>query len=183
MPLRRVPSVPLLVAFLLVGCQAVSDDPSSDPFSRSPLSPGDGQRDPLDRPSPAATPTPAPVVKSCTLPPGTGSGLHCPREHSSFLPQVEAALDQLVREEPEVFELPIARGCPNCYRVLNPHRLTLRVVQILEQQHGLCAKWDGEEVAVKGSNAFSDQYDILTYEMYLRRQEGSYRATCYPAWF
>jgi hypothetical protein len=43
--------------------------------------------------------------------------------------------------------------------------------------------WDGEELAVKKTNDFSDQYDILTFENFIRRDHGSYRATCTPAWF
>jgi len=96
--------------------------------------------------------------------------------------QVEQAMDRLIREEPEVFDLSSARGCPTCYRVLNPHRLVLRMRQFLDEG-GLCSAWDGEELAVKNTNDWNDQYDILTAELFLRRQEGAYRSTCYPAWF
>ena len=48
---------------------------------------------------------------------------------------------------------------------------------------GACATWDGEELAIKRTNDFNDQYDILTFENFIRRDNGSYRATCYPAWF
>jgi hypothetical protein len=54
--------------------------------------------------------------------------------------------------------------------------------QFLEER-GLCSAWDGEELAVKNTNDWNDQYDILTAELFLRRQEGAYRSTCYPAWF
>ena len=50
-------------------------------------------------------------------------------------------------------------------------------------QRGLCGFYDGEELGVKGTNAFNDQYDIVTSDMFVRRQLGSYRSTCYPAWF
>jgi hypothetical protein len=50
-------------------------------------------------------------------------------------------------------------------------------------RQGLCAHNDGEELAVKANNGFNDQYDVLTSDMYIRRQGGSYRSTCYPAWF
>jgi hypothetical protein len=36
---------------------------------------------------------------------------------------------------------------------------------------------------VKSSNDFNDQFDVLTFEMFLRRENGSYRTTCRPAWF
>ena len=40
-------------------------------------------------------------------------------------------------------------------------------------QRGLCAMYDGEELAVKNANSFNDQYDILTSGMYIRRDMGS----------
>jgi hypothetical protein len=179
MPGRGFSVVLLFLGVLLAGCRDAPQD-TSQPLAPTPL----GEIE-LPAPAPAAdlTPTPSPpAAKGCQLPPGTGSGRHCPREHSSFLAEVEGAMDRLIHEEPEIFDLPLARGCPNCYRVLNTHRLTLRMTQILEER-GLCTRWDGEELAVKNTNAWNDQYDILTAEMYLRRQEGSYRSTCYPAWF
>lgn len=44
--------------------------------------------------------------------------------------------------------------------------------QFLEEQ-GLCSTCDGEELTVKNTNDWNDQYDILTAESFLRRQEGS----------
>ena len=41
----------------------------------------------------------------------------------------------------------------------------------------------GEEFAVKSSNSFNDQYDLMMADGHIRRQEGSYRGTCRPAWF
>jgi hypothetical protein len=48
---------------------------------------------------------------------------------------------------------------------------------------GYCAFYDGEEMAVKNTNKFNDQYDISTSSGYIRRGDGSYRSTCWPAWF
>jgi hypothetical protein len=53
----------------------------------------------------------------------------------------------------------------------------------IRTNEGACATWDGEELAIKRTNDFNDQYDILTFENFVRRDNGSYRATCYPAWF
>jgi len=50
-------------------------------------------------------------------------------------------------------------------------------------ERGLCAKYDGEEMAVKNTNAFSDQYDIHLSSGHVRRGTGSYMVTCSPAWF
>jgi hypothetical protein len=48
------------------------------------------------------------------------------------------------------------------------------------QAQGICAKDDNEEIAVKNSNAFDEQYNIWTSGGYVRR---SYITTCFPAQF
>jgi hypothetical protein len=116
------------------------------------------------------------------VPAGTGSGANCPRESPSFLAEVESALDQLVREEPRIFNLNKTKGCGNCYQIVDADRYVQRVAQLMSQR-GLCGHYDGEELAVKRTNAFNDQYDIFTSDYFIRRQLGSYRSTCYPAWF
>lgn len=137
---------------------------------------------PAPGPTPQPTPTPPPNSSSCRLPPGTGSGNNCPRESPSFLAAVESALDQLVREEPGVFDLRQTQGCPTCYKVVNVDRYVARMPALMVQR-GLCSVYDGEELAVKSTNDFNDQYDILTSGFFIRRDLGSYRSTCYPAWF
>jgi hypothetical protein len=149
------------------------------PSPQEPVPPAGGTPTPPQAPPPAPPP---PSAQSCSLPPGNGSGNDCPRESPSFLPQVEGALDQLVKEEPNVFDLNQTQGCGNCYKVDNVQRYITRMPQLMEQR-GLCSMYDGEELAVKNSNSFNDQYDILTAQMFIRRDQGSYRSTCYPAWF
>ena len=132
-------------------------------------------------PGPAATPAP-PSAQGCKLPPGTGSGANCPRQDPSYLKEVESAMDQLYREEPGLFDMKKTRGCGECYFVKDPTRFTQRMADLMSLR-GLCGHYDGEELGVKGTNSFNDQYDIVTSDMYIRRQLGSYRSTCYPAWF
>jgi len=142
--------------------------------------------------SPAAaealpTPTPAPAATSrvigCGLPPGGGSGEDCPQESPSYMAEVEQAIDLAIFEHPEMINTQRARGCANCYQVLDTHNFPEEVGRNLEKR-GLCTKYDGEELAVKSTNRFNDQYDILLAEGYIRRETtGAYRATCYPAWF
>ena len=48
---------------------------------------------------------------------------------------------------------------------------------------GYCAVNDGEELAVKNTNSWNDQYDIISGDGIVRRGAGSYRSTCHPAWF
>jgi hypothetical protein len=136
-------------------------------------------------PAPAPTPTtPAPpAAASCPLPRGTGPGTNCPLQSPTFLREVEAALTAVVAENPQWFDLKKTRGgCENCYFILKPDNYVRRVAELITKD-GLCGHYDGEELAVKNSNSFNDQYDIFTSDGYIRRQYGSYRSTCKPAWF
>jgi len=51
------------------------------------------------------------------------------------------------------------------------------------QRMGYCAMFDGEEIALKNTNAFNEQYHVITSAGQPRTGEGSYRSTCRPAWF
>lgn len=144
---------------------------------------------PGSTPAPNTTPTPAPTTPappptggSCSLPSGTGSGNGCARESPSFLGAVERALDTLVQQEPGLFDKSQTQGCGTCYRVNDQTRYVRRMAELMNQG-GTCAMYDGEELAVKNTNAFNDQYDILTSGGFIRREGGAYRSTCYPAWF
>jgi hypothetical protein len=140
---------------------------------------------PSPSPSPEATP---PVSQGggrppCTLPHGTGSGQNCPRQISNYLPEVERSLDRLVARRPEIFDLHAYSGCGTCYKIRDVAAYIEGMLEEVRTHEGACATWDGEELAIKRTNDFSDQYDILTFENFIRRDNGSYRATCYPAWF
>ena len=135
------------------------------------------------RPSAEATPPPAspsPVV-GCAIPPGVFNE-NCARVEPTFYAEVQEAIEETLVAAPEMFDFGRARGCGRCFLVLDPDRFTQQLVSRLEAR-GLCAIYDGEELAVKASNDFNDQFDVLTFEMFLRRENGSYRSTCRPAWF
>lgn len=150
-------------------------------------------------PVPAATPPPAPPAPgapapnnpappsgggggTCPLPAGTFNE-NCSMQAQTFLAHVEAAIDEVVRTDPQAFNLSRTRGgCGNCYQVVDPTRYVNRVAQAITK-NGVCGYYDGEELGVKNSNSFNDQFDILTSDMFIRRQLGSYRSTCRPAWF
>jgi hypothetical protein len=141
-----------------------------------------GEPTPVPPPADPGPPPPPAGAQSCNLPPGGGSGNACPRQSPSFLSDVESALTQLAQDEPGIFDKTDIQGCGTCYKVLDVQRYITRMPELMGQR-GLCAMYDGEELAVKNSNSFNDQYDILTSGMYIRRDMGSYRSTCYPAWF
>ena len=127
-------------------------------------------------------PPPAGNSPGCTLP--ASVSVACSRENPQFLDVVEAAIDQVVREHPEWFDVNSTQpgGIAGTYRVLNDTAYTAEMVKVVNSK-GLCARWDGEELNIKTSNVNSDNYDIHTAQGYIRRGEGSYRVTCFPAYF
>jgi hypothetical protein len=90
-------------------------------------------------------------------------------ESPSFQGEVESAIDQLMAQRPDIFS-----GNHVATEYMNGVVANLR-------SRGLCAIVDSDdEIAVKNTNVFSDQYDILLSTGNVRR---AYTATCRPAWF
>jgi hypothetical protein len=143
-----------------------------------------GPTAPTAPPNPA-NPAPAPPPTSggsCALPPGQFNE-NCTMQAQTFLGRVEAAIDEVIAQHPGYFNMSRTRGgCANCYQVVDPTGYVNAVARSITK-NGVCGYYDGEELAVKNSNAFNDQYDILTSDLYIRRQGGAYRSTCRPAWF
>jgi hypothetical protein len=102
-------------------------------------------------------------------------------QSSSFLGQVDKAIAQVILQQPNWFDFN-NKVCENCYYVKNEGKFTAAVIANLNAV-GLCAYYDGEELAVKNSNSFNEQFDILLYSGHVRRGAGSYRSTCNPSWF
>lgn len=135
---------------------------------------------PSPTPTPVASlsPTPAPVMSACErIGLGTGSGQNCPEERASFQAQVNAAIDQLIREEPGVFNLNEPGG--EGFRIVSIGQYYVGLVNRLDRM-GLCADFDGEELQVKADNNFNDQYDVESSSGFVLR---AYKSTCYPASF
>jgi hypothetical protein len=133
--------------------------------------------------APAAFPGPergyAPK-NGCALP--HSREVTCGRESSQFVSAVGEAIDTVVREHPEFFDLSARQPGPGWYKILNVSAYDTAVAEALKAK-GLCARHDGEELVVKGTNTFSEHLDISTAEGNIRRGDGSYRSTCYPAAF
>jgi hypothetical protein len=194
----RLSSLAILVAFALVACQSITEELPDQ--QQGPITPSTVATAPpplIIIPVPAATPPPAtnnpnptnptnPAPNpgpsgTCALPPGQFNE-NCSMQSQSFLGRVEAAIDEVIATDPGSFDKSRTRGCANCYFVTDPTRYVNRVAQAITK-NGVCGYYDGEELAVKSSNSFNDQYDILTSDLFIRRQGGSYRSTCHPAWF
>jgi hypothetical protein len=170
----RGPTAPQPIPVIVVPVPIVTPTPAPAPTA-TPNAPN----------TPGGTPPPAPSGTSCGLPPGTGSGANCPYKSASFQNDVERAIDNTIAKYPSLFDKrddrcpSVGNGCP---RILNPEGYWNAVTAEI-QKLGYCAVNDGEELAVKNTNSFNDQYDVFNGEGYVRRGSGSYRSTCYPAWF
>lgn len=136
-------------------------------------------------PEPVSTPgwtaTPLPSVSTSPGPTATPAPGACllvsQGAQDSFCGQVNAAIDTFIAANPSMFNGDQIIGDPNTY--------VQGVAQILNQS-GLTAQQDpggGDELQVKQSSTFSDQYDILTSTNLVRRCPGAFRATCTPAAF
>lgn len=167
----------LVVGIGAFGCGGGSSSPTG----------GSGAPPPTPTPSPATvvqptpTPTPAgPGASACPLGKGTVS-TQCNRVQPSFLAEVNAAIDQLVTEQPQIFDTRDLAG-PGEYKVKDIDAYYRGVASVLRSK-GFCADYDLVELQVKNTNDFNDQYDILISQGYVRRGAGSYRSTCSPAAF
>ena len=134
-------------------------------------------------PAPAPTPTPdAPAPSgSCSLPASHPANPVCTDESPQFLDQMETAITAVTTNHPEWFDFNSNR-CDNCYYVKNVDAYLNGVIKQLNKQ-SVCAMWDGEEMAVKGSNKASEQWDILLASGHIRRGPKAYRGVCRPAIF
>jgi hypothetical protein len=123
-----------------------------------------------------------PSAAGCPLP--SSREVSCAREDvSRYLNDVLAALEQVMKEKPELFnfnQLAPGTSWPAVKEIPAYHAAVVEAMT----KNGYCAKDDGEEIAVKqGSNTMSEQFDINYQDRYVRMGAGSYRATCYPAAF
>ena len=137
-------------------------------------------------PQPPVTLAPAdPVTASCPL--GKGDvAAPCAKAAPRLLASIEKAIDRLVLARPELFNKQ-EQASPNTrqYRVLDPAAYLDGVVEELRALD-LCAErslLEPEQVVVKSTNGFSEEWDVLTSSNFIRRGTGAYQSTCTPASF
>ncbi len=141
-------------------------------------------------PSPPATPvppspSPSPIAANgCPL--GNGDvNADCGSSSPLLLASVETAIDALVRDRPELFNTREEAGVDTGqYRVLDPEAYLDGVVARLRAS-GLCAErtLSLENIVLKSSNQFSEEWDVLTAGGFVRRGGNAYQTTCTPASF
>lgn len=129
---------------------------------------------------PLARAAPPPSPPGCPLPPSTFAA--CGWGDPRFLADVEAAIDRVLREEPELFDLEKTAPGSDWPLVRDLDAYQRAVVDALSAK-GYCGLFDGEEVQVKRSNEFSEHYDLNLSDRYVRRGPGTFRGSCYPAAF
>ena len=131
---------------------------------------------------PAAFPTSTPsYVPAGDCPLAPSHEITCGHENATLFTDVDATIAQAIRDHPEAFDLTDARDVGG-YRIVNPALFKSAVVQAA-RAHGLCAHHDGEEFVFKKQNKYTEHYDVESSAGYLRRGEGTYETTCYPAAF
>ncbi len=160
-----------LTVIALLGLSCAGDGPTQPPIT-----------------TPAATPLPT-SGPATTCPLGEGTlDADCVEASERLLPRVEAAMDRLVENHPEIFNLEDeADPGTHAYRVLDVEAYMEGLVAELRADN-MCAEIDvddadGDMILVKDSNDFSEEYDVLTGKLFMRRGEGAYQYTCTPASF
>jgi hypothetical protein len=125
-------------------------------------------------------------VSASSCPIGKGSvTASCQKASPRLLDAVDAAIDRLVREHPEIFDRADEDGQnTGQYRVLESDGYLDGVIANLRAA-GLCAErtMDRERIVAKTTNGFSEEWDVLTSRGFIRRGLHSYVHTCTPASF
>jgi hypothetical protein len=137
--------------------------------------------------APAPTPSDGTVSQTCRIGVGTATAV-CAKQSSRLTDEVIVAMDQLLRQKPQLFDRSDASpsGSDN-YRVLDKDAFLGGLIANL-QGAGLCAQRDPddynyEQIQVKSENGFSENFDVLLGVGYMWHNGASYRATCVPASF
>jgi len=176
------------VALVSFSCGGGSSSPAG-PSAGAPSDSGsagtanDGAPTPTPSPSPGASPAPTPSgLAACAL--GYGdyfASCTDKRLNPQLLADVDAAINQLVEEQPELFDRSNVIG-ENGYFVLDTTRYYDGVIGNLRAA-GFCADAFDGWLDVKNTNDFSERYDILLSSGHIRRGTGSIEESCAPASF
>jgi hypothetical protein len=164
----RTASVLLVLVAVISSCGGGDESPVAPPSAPPPTT-----IPPVTTP----TPMPPPGFTNCArIGPGRPTE-RCAMEQPSFDDEVEASIDDLMRDKPQLFSSVVGG-----IRVNSTGQFLVGIIEELDSR-GLCANFDSEEVQVKSNNTFNDQYHLITSGQLLRRGRSKYRATCYPATF
>jgi hypothetical protein len=124
----------------------------------------------------------------CSLGKGALYTTCTPTKRFTLLPDVEAAMNSLIQQSPQIFNLKDEyRPGTKAYKVLDKEAYMNGLVANLRAA-GLCAERDADDIQqqvirVKDSTEFSEDYDVLLSTGHMRRGKSAYRDTCTPAAF
>jgi hypothetical protein len=179
-PFRRWLAAAVVAAVAVVAVQMSSCGGDGSPSSSTPTT------------TFAPSPTPGPIFDpfnhaSCPL--GKGDvNAECRRANTEVLADVEAAMDALIEQRPQIFDLndeysPDTRA----FRVLDREAYMNGLVANLRAA-GLCAERDPDDalqqtIRAKNAAEFSENFDVILSTGHMRRGTGMYRQTCTPSSF
>lgn len=129
---------------------------------------GGGSSPAQPAPVPTATPTPAPtpppaalsVIPACSLGASSpGASATCDEPASRLAKDVNAAIDRVIAERPDLFNFNDVDGGP---RIVDYDKYMTAVVAAINQA-GLCGRIDPEgEIGIKNVNSFNEQWIIAS---------------------
>jgi hypothetical protein len=132
---------------------------------------------PTPTPAPAATPQ----ASACGLPSLPDLRTECPKLTPQLWEFVENGIQQTIREHPEYFDFADDLG-GGAFRVLDRDKYIKSVVANIQAQH-VCSREEIEEIQVKNTNEFHEQYNIWVSSGHVRHGPRAYITTCFPAQF
>ena len=132
---------------------------------------------PFPLPTLGPSPTP-PAAFVCPYPARPDLHIDCPKLDPKLSGYVNTAIENVIAQQPQLFDFNNNLGVGS-WKVLDRQKYVDAVVRAIHAQ-GICAKDDNEEIAVKNTNDFHEQYNIWTSGGYVRR---AYITTCVPAQF
>lgn len=140
---------------------------------------GGDARSPAAPAAPVPTPTPpsSPAAFVCPLAPSTNLSPECPKLQPQLGEFVNRAIDGVLTKRPGLFDFNDVLGANP--RVLDRQKYHEAVKAELESQ-GVCTIIEQEELALKTTNAFNEQWNIWSSSGCVMRR---YVTTCSPAWF
>jgi len=151
--------------------------------------------------TPSSPSTPTPTAQPTTPPPTGGGGVgssscslgsgspnaQCVKGSARLLDAVLTAQDALVQQKPQIFDKTQENGDGSGQYFVRDKEAYLDGLLSILSSAGYCAQRDPEDytyekILLKNENGFSETYDVLSSNGYMRRN-GIYTETCTPASF
>jgi hypothetical protein len=140
---------------------------------------------PITAPTPPPSPEPsaAPPVAAFTCPLPALPDLHntCPKLTPQHWQIVENGIQKTIQDHPELFDFNDELG-GGSWKVKDREKYINFTIDNIHAQ-GVCARAETEEIQVKTTNDFNEQYNIWVSSGHVRHGPGAYITTCFPAQF